>query len=97
MKSVIFFIALSSICFNASAYYVCKEGINKYGRWEPCLEGKYVPGAGPQGRGDVGTPYDGQPERIDKHIDGSVSVWITGNPVPQEWKPDGKDSWVRTR
>ena len=81
---------------NSLAYIVCESGYNKYGGYAPCLKSEVVKGRLPN-RVPIENPNEGQPERIDKHIDGSISVWITGNPEPQEWKPDGKDSWVRTR
>ena len=92
------FFSLVSISQQPQSQVICEEGYDQNGLWNPCLRGKYVPGPGPRRYwGNVEYPNEGQPERIDKHIDGSVSVWITGSPEPQEWKPDGKDSWVRTR
>ena len=96
MKRLLLLIILLGISAPSIAYVVCKEGINKYGQWDPCLEREIVKGRRPK-LNPIEDPNEGQPERIEKHIDGSISVWITGNPEPQEWKPDGKDSWVRTR
>lgn len=103
MKNVALTIFLSLFLVGLSqpiqARIICEEeGYDQHGLWDYCLRAKVVPGKEPRrDYGRVEYPNEGQPERIDKHIDGSVSVWITGNPEPQEWKPDGKDSWVRTR
>lgn len=89
---------LMALSLPAQTRVICEGGYDQRGNWDYCLRGKVVPGKEPRRNyGRVEDPNEGQPERVDKHIDGSISVWITGNPEPQEWKPDGKDSWVRTR
>ena len=82
---------LALVSTPAWAYLECQSGFNKYGVYAPCLKRKRVEARRPN-RPPVENPHAGKPERIQKHIDGSVSVWIAGASESQEGKPDGHDA-----
>jgi len=74
--------------------FVCEEGVNRYGKWAPCLRGHYEPG-----HEEVEFPVDerrvGQVEKVHKNLDGSVTVWRHGSSDTEVWTQVDKDSWER--
>lgn len=99
MKKSLFVIAtlLISISQSPLAKVVCDEsGWNEFGTWSSCLKWHREPGLA-----EVEYPVDerrvGQVERVQKNIDGSVTVWRHGSPNDEQWKQIDENTWERTR
>lgn len=75
---------------------VCEGGINSFGEWASCLKWHREPGLA-----DVEYPVDarrvGKVEKVEKNLDGSVTVWRHGSPDTEEWKQTNETTWERTR
>ena len=83
----------------ASSAIVCEEGWNKYGEWAPCLRYHHEPGltADRLGRRPIDERRVGKVEKVEKNIDGSVTVWRHGSPDTEEWRQINENTWERTR
>lgn len=86
-------------CFlvaSAHARLVCEAGVNDYGSWTPCLKIHRI-----KGLSDVEYPVDarrvGKVEKVEKNLDGSVTVWRHGSPDTEEWRQTNETTWERTR
>ena len=98
MKRILFLslsiLLASSTC---AAKVVCDEsGWNEFGTWSSCLKWHYEPGAD-EGRRPVDTNRVGQVDRVQKNIDGSVTVWRHGSSDDEHWKQVDENTWERTR
>ncbi len=75
---------------------VCEGGINRFGDYVPCKKVRREPGLS-----DVEYPVDarrvGKVEKVEKNLDGSVTVWRHGSPDTEEWRQTNETAWERTR
>lgn len=74
---------------------VCEPGY-AYGNYQPCLKAYRVPGH-QEGRRPVDARRVGQVEKVEKNLDGSVTVWCHGTSDTEEWKQTNESTWERTR
>ena len=87
-------LSLQGACF---ANGVCDEaGWNEFGTWSTCLKWHREAGA-PEGRRPVDARRVGQIEKVEKNLDGSVTVWRHGSPDTEEWEQTNETTWERTR
>ena len=49
------------------------------------------------GRRPIDERRVGKVEKVEKNIDGSVTVWRHGSPDTEEWRQINENTWERTR
>lgn len=98
MKKPLFFcLPVFFIASTSYAEVVCDEaGWNEFGTWSSCLKWHREVGV-KEGRRPVDAKRVGQVEKVEKNLDGSLTVWRHGSPDTEEWKQTNETTWERTR
>lgn len=96
-KTILMLVSLLSLQGACFANVVCDEaGWNEFGTWSTCLKWHREAGV-PEGRRPVDARRVGQVEKVEKNLDGSVTVWRHGSPDTEEWRQTNETTWERTR
>lgn len=95
-KACLAIVAVLLVAPLSYARVVCEGGINEFGEWDSCVKWHRVPGLS-----DVEYPVDarrvGKVEKVEKNLDGSVTVWRHGSPDTEEWEQTNETTWERAR
>ena len=98
MKTLVslFLVVVSTVGLSPTeAKIVCEPGY-AYGHYQPCLKAYRVSGH-QEGRRPVDARRVGKVEKVEKNLDGSVTVWHHGSPDAEEWRQTNETTWERTR
>lgn len=96
-KTILMLVSLLSLQGACFANVVCDEaGWNEFGTWSTCLKWHREAGV-PEGRRPVDARRVGKVEKVEKNLDGSVTVWRHGSTDTEEWRQTNETTWERTR